>query len=235
MCPLQLLDRHLPVLVADLEVIDRHVVGDPRDPLLLGREQARQPVRGALADQDHPGLADRPVHHVHVPVGGDRRGHRPAAAHALQDRGGGTGLARDRRVLRRLGEPPERGSSPRPARAARPAGSGTPPVPVSRPTTTTIAMIADAGERDDRQRLGVGLADDPRDHADLLDAAAACRIGCGLLRRPAPGLFTMDLAADCRQATWIARLAPQRNDGSTSDPPCRPGRAGERSRLCQSR
>jgi len=41
---LQAPDRHLALLVADLHVIDRHVVGHPGDALLLGRQQARQPA-----------------------------------------------------------------------------------------------------------------------------------------------------------------------------------------------
>src|SRR6202007_1658308 len=79
----QLPDRDLSLAIADLEVVDRHLAGDPRDPLLLGGEQARQAVRGALADQDDARLADGPVDYVHVPVSGDRGRRGEAATQAL--------------------------------------------------------------------------------------------------------------------------------------------------------
>src|SRR5262249_41632491 len=74
---LQLPDGDLTFLVAHLQVINWHVEGDPGHALLLGREQAWQPVGRALAHQNHTRLAHRPVHDVHVAIGRHRWGDGP--------------------------------------------------------------------------------------------------------------------------------------------------------------
>lgn len=63
---LQLGQRHLTVAVADDDVVDRHVADQSRGALLLLGEQRFDPARRALADQDHAGPADHPVHGVEM-------------------------------------------------------------------------------------------------------------------------------------------------------------------------
>jgi hypothetical protein len=83
-------------------------VGDgARHPLLLGGQQAPEPVRVALADQHDAGLADGAVDHVLAAVHGHRGGDRPAAADVLQHGGRRTGLALHLPEGSSLGAPPE--------------------------------------------------------------------------------------------------------------------------------
>ena len=62
----ELAQRDLALVVADDDVVDRGVADDAGDLLLLLREQAADPARHALGDQDHPGPAEHPVDGVQL-------------------------------------------------------------------------------------------------------------------------------------------------------------------------
>ena len=75
-CALELRERHLALLVADEDLVDRRLADDPGDALLLLREEALHAVRHALGDQDDAGPADDAVHGVELRGAGDGLGDR---------------------------------------------------------------------------------------------------------------------------------------------------------------
>ncbi len=72
-------------LVPHLELEDGHFVGDAGDALLLRRRRAgwRSRVASSSPTRMTPWPAQRPMHDVHVPVGGDGPRHGPVTTHVL--------------------------------------------------------------------------------------------------------------------------------------------------------
>ena len=112
---LQLLYRHLALVVADDHVVDRGLAQDARKLLTLLRHHRLEAVRCALADQHDAGGAYHAVHCVHVGIGrhaGLRNPlHTYAITHVGQSPCGGSRLAFDLVVhagLQATGECPHR-------------------------------------------------------------------------------------------------------------------------------
>ena len=82
----QLAQRHLALVVADDDLVDRDLGDDPVVAPLLGGQQRAQPVGVALADQDDARGADHAVDHVLLLVEGDQLVGLPAAAQRARAR-----------------------------------------------------------------------------------------------------------------------------------------------------
>ncbi len=85
--------RHLALAVADDQLVDRSLGGDPLVLGALGGHQRLEPVRVALADQDDPRGPDDPMHDVLLTVEGDHLVGAPPPLQHAEHRGRGTRLA----------------------------------------------------------------------------------------------------------------------------------------------
>ena len=96
-----------PSRVADDDLVDRRLGGDPLVAAALGGQQRLEAAGVALADQHDAGRTDDAVHDVLLLVERDGRLGLPAAPQRGQGGGGGAGPALDLRVRRGLGPPGE--------------------------------------------------------------------------------------------------------------------------------
>jgi hypothetical protein len=122
------------------------------------------------------------VHHIHIPVRADRRGHRPVAAHVLQHCGRRARLPLDGRVLRGLRVPAEQDRrhqhGEQHAQGDEERGQ-----PGEQPDDHQDHQDAESAADDDRYRLRVGLAYQPGDHAHLLQPPGVRQVLGGIPRQ----------------------------------------------------